>query len=167
MIMFWLFCNMLHACVGQEQPQVARGPHPPRPPGPPFTPVPHPHKPPRPPITPVPHPPSPPGPPYTPVPVPPGPPPPHSLLQAEQPQVVRGPRPPKPPVPPMPPKPPMPPRPPRPPPHSLLQAELKSKMCYWFSSAGCEQMCKENGFETKHSYYIERQDSKWECCCPH
>jgi hypothetical protein len=149
---------MLHARVGQEQPQVARGPHPPRPP------MPHPPKPPGPPITPVPHPPSPPGPPITPVPLPPGPPPPHSLLQAEQPQVVRGHRPPKPPVPPMPP---MPPRPPRPPPLSLLQAEPKSMTCYKFSPAGCEQMCKENGFETKHSYYIERQDSKWECCCPH
>lgn len=150
---------MLHACAGQEQPQVARGHRLPRPPRPPYTPVPHPPKPPSPPVTPVP--PSPPAPPYMPVRHPPGAPHPRSLLQAEQPQVVRGPRPPKPP------KPPRPPRPPRPPPHSLLLAEKKSETCYRFSLVGCEQMCKENGFETKHSYYIERVDSKWECCCPH
>ena len=48
---------MLDACVGQDQPQVAHGPRPARPPEPPFTPVPHHPKPPGPPFTPVPHPP--------------------------------------------------------------------------------------------------------------
>jgi hypothetical protein len=152
---------MLHACVGQQQPQVEHGlpvPRPPKPPGPPFTPVPHPPSPPGPPFTPVPHPPSPPGPPFAPVPHPPGWIPPISLLQADQPHVVGGHRPT--PRPPMPPKPPMPPRPPQPSPHSLLEAEAKSETCYpnnnKLSPIGCGQKCKKNGFKTKHSYYIER-----------
>ncbi|CAD6256776.1 unnamed protein product [Miscanthus lutarioriparius] len=168
-LILMIICSTTPSCQGQDQPQVAHGPRPARPPEPPFTPVPHPPKPPGPPFTPVPDPPSPPGPPFTPVPHPPGWIPPHSLLQAEQPHVVGGYRPA--PRPPMPPKPPMPPRPPRPPPHSLLEAEAKSETCYHnnnkLSPTGCVQMSKKNGFKTKHSYYIERQDAKWECCCPH
>jgi hypothetical protein len=53
----------------------------------------------------------------------------------------------------------------------LLQTEPKPVTCYpnhnILSPTGCEQMCKENGFETKDSSYIQRQDAKWECCCPH
>ncbi|KAG0531108.1 hypothetical protein BDA96_05G245500 [Sorghum bicolor] len=108
-----------------------------------------------PPVTPVPHPPSPPD---TPVPHPPP-----QLQGRKQPQVVGGW-----PVP----RPPLLPHPPRPPaPHSLLEAEAKSETCYpnnnKLSPTSCGQMCKKNGFETKYSYYIERQDAKWECCCPH
>ena len=153
---YWLFSLVLHARVGQEQPQVARG----RPPIKPEPPIPVP---------------------WVPVPAPPQPRP-HSLLQTE-PRLARG-RPPIKPEPPIPvprvPEPRPPPEPPipvpgvpvpRPPPHSLLQTEPRSETCYpnnnKLSPTGCEQMCKKNGIETKHSYYIERQDAKWECCCPH